>query len=201
MEENIISKEEAARQWLQIKFPKYNRYQLAELMDAFHDWCANYEDTFYESEYEEIWLSELENDTERRKRDGSWYTDQEQEYGQIYPYTWDDIDHLKFPENQWRIQGLLPLEGFVILAGVSGEGKSFVSLEMANALTTPRNFLDEPSFSVVGTNVLYIDAEMSKSELQRRGRQLGFSKKRKHKLLFVSRDDLDLKNKIKKENL
>jgi len=115
-------------------------------------------------------------------------------------HTWEDIESLKFPDNPWRIKGLLPLEGFVILAGVSGEGKSFVSLEMANALTTPRPFLGEDRFSVIGTNVLYIDGEMSKSELQRRGKQMGFPDKRTFELYFVNQDDVNL-NDVERDDL
>jgi archaellum biogenesis ATPase FlaH len=186
----------AAREWLRDEMRKYpqHRYIDSRTYDEFYEWCANYSEPFYEHECEAIWDTEIVAELDRRKKDGRWYIEQEDLANSIHAYTWDEIDYLEFSANKWRIKNLLPLEGFVILAGVSGEGKSFVSMEMANALTTPRAFLNEQGFSVIGCSVLYIDAEMSKSELQRRGRQLGFSEKREYELLFVSRNELNLKD-------
>lgn len=85
---------------------------------------------------------------------------------------WKDIDSLTFPENRWRVDKLLPLEGFVILASVSGEGKTWNALELAKCIARGSDYLGV--FKTIKGKVLYIDAENPKSELQRRGRQLGF---------------------------
>lgn len=187
-----------AKDWLRERVKKEKWKYMTSAGHDLDDWCAKYEtehaETFSEDELEDVWQTVMSEEEERRKRNGQWFIDQEEITHTIHAYTWDEIDYLEFPTNTWRIKNLLPLEGFVILAGVSGEGKSFVSMEMANALTVPRPFLNDESFPVVGCSVLYIDAEMSKSELQRRGRQLGFSEKREHQLLFVSRNELNLKD-------
>jgi RecA-family ATPase len=155
-----------------------------EKKSKFFEWCEIRETSLDSFDAQNIWESEVDESIEQRKT--------ESEEDEVVVYTWDEINKFTFPEDPWRINKLLPLEGFVILAGVSGEGKSFVSLEMANAITTPRPFVDEPQFDVKGTNVLYIDGEMSKSELQRRGRQMGFADARKHKLFFVSQNEVNL---------
>ena len=192
-----------AKDWFRERIKKEKWKHITSAGHDLDDWCAQYEgehaETFSEDELEEVWQTVISEEEERRKRNGQWFNDQEEITYTIHAYTWDEIDYLEFPTNTWRIKDLLPLEGFVILAGVSGEGKSFVSMEMANALTMPRPFLNEQSFPVVGCSVLYIDAEMSKSELQRRGRQLGFSEKREHELLFVSRNELNLKDDTEDE--
>lgn len=187
-----------AKDWFRERIKKEKWKHITYAGHDLDDWCAQYESehavTFSEDELEDVWQTVKSEEEERRKRNGQWFIDQEDITNSIHAYTWDEIDYLEFPDNSWRIKGLLPLEGFVIMAGVSGEGKTFVSFKMADDLTMPRPFLNEQSFPVVGCSVLYIDAEMSKSELQRRGRQLGFSEKREHELLFISRNELNLKD-------
>jgi DNA-binding transcriptional ArsR family regulator len=90
------------------------------------------------------------------------------------PLLWKEIDQMVFSEDQWRIKNLIPREGIVMLASVSGERKTWVAMEMARCIATGINFLDTPEFKTTAGKVLYIDAENAKSEIQRRGRQLGF---------------------------
>jgi hypothetical protein len=104
------------------------------------------------------------------------------------PEKWDVIEKMVFPENRWRIQDLIPQEGFVIIAGISGEKKSWLALEMARCITQEITFVGK--FDTKGGNVLYIDSEMPKSELQRRGKQLGLGNS-KHELFFLNQNDLN----------
>lgn len=90
------------------------------------------------------------------------------------PIPWFELNKLEFPKDQWRIEGLLPKEGFVIVSSIAGERKTWFCLDMARCLSLGENFLGDPRFETRGCNVLYIDCENSRSELQRRGRQLGF---------------------------
>lgn len=92
----------------------------------------------------------------------------------LKPELWGDLNKKVFPKERWRINNILPKRGFSIVAGISGEGKTWVCLEMAKAISSGKDFLGYSGFNVLKGNVLYLDLEMSESELQRRGRQLGF---------------------------
>jgi hypothetical protein len=104
---------------------------------------------------------------------------------------WEEIRSLPFIEQKWKIKGLIPNEGFVILAGVSGEGKTWLAMEMARCITLGIDFAGNPEFSTTEGNVLYIDGEMSVSEFQRRGKQLELSEER-NKIFIMNGDDLNL---------
>ncbi len=87
------------------------------------------------------------------------------------PELWDFFSALSFPEQKWRIKNLIPHAGLVILAGASTEGKSWIAMEMAKAMAFGTPFLG--NFETEKSTVLYINQEMAKSELHRRGRLLG----------------------------
>jgi archaellum biogenesis ATPase FlaH/DNA-binding transcriptional ArsR family regulator len=170
--------------------PKLHKYDIADwgvVRDAFELWARRQFVPLITEEIDYVWEKVTQKVRERKRVPDS-------DSGGVHVHTWAEIESLEFPENPWRIKNLIPLEGFVIIAGVSGDGKSFISMKMADDITMPRPFLNEPTFKVMGTNVLYIDGEMSKSELQRRGKQMGFSDKREHKLLFVNQDDVNLQS-------
>lgn len=91
-----------------------------------------------------------------------------------HPVPWSDLNKVEFPPDQWRIAGILPTEGFAIVSSIAGERKTWFCLEMAKCLSLNTNFLGDARFTTKGCNVLYVDCENALSELQRRGRQLGF---------------------------
>jgi len=103
------------------------------------------------------------------------------------PILWEDLKQKNFPEAKWRINNLIPMEGLVFLASVSGEGKSWIAMEMANSIVQEKDFLGNPEFKTIGGNVLYVNGEMAESELQRRGKQLNL-KSSKFKLHFLTHD-------------
>ncbi len=105
---------------------------------------------------------------------------------------WREIDALTFSEDMWRIKSLIPVSGIVFLAGISGERKTWLAFEIANALTTPRNFLHSIRFPVEGCNVLYIDCEMGDFLVRKRGRQLGFNDEHEFQTYFITKDALNL---------
>lgn len=107
------------------------------------------------------------------------------------PILWEEIEKMTFPEDRWRIRNILPKEGFTILASVSGERKTWLALEMAKCIALGKNFLDNSDFETKEGNVLYLDMEMSASELQRRGKQLSLGEQ-KEKLFIVNNNDLNL---------
>ena len=107
--------------------------------------------------------------------------------------TWCDLNKKVFPEQSWRIQSLIPKEGFVALASISGEKKTWVGMEMARCISSGINFLDQESFKTEGGNVLYLNAgENSENEIQRRGKQLGFSEESSNQLYIINSDKINL---------
>ena len=87
--------------------------------------------------------------------------------------TLKEFSKLELPKEQWLIKNILPREGFVIIASPSGEKKTWTSMTMAGAVANGTNFLGNPDFPSIKGNVLYIDEEMSDTEIQRRINLLG----------------------------
>lgn len=106
---------------------------------------------------------------------------------------WGQLNKMDFPVQRWRIKNLIPLEGFVILAGISGEGKSWSALEMAKCISSGENFLGEDGFPTEKGNVLYVDMEMPRFEIQRRSRQLQITGEN---LYLLSGDEFNLNDGI-----
>jgi len=106
--------------------------------------------------------------------------------------SWENLDKEVFPEQSWRINKLIPKEGFVILASISGNKKTWIAMEMAKNIVMGKDFLNDESFKTEGSNVLYIDGESSKSEIQRRGRQLNFKADTPFRLHIINEDNLNL---------
>src|SRR3989338_11595590 len=88
------------------------------------------------------------------------------------PEFWDTFAARPYPEQKWRIKNIVPDAGMVILAGASTEGKTWFAMEMCKAMAFGQPFLNE--FEAQKSSVLYINQEMAKSELYRRGKLLGF---------------------------
>ncbi|HCU47999.1 TPA: hypothetical protein DIC39_03000 [Patescibacteria group bacterium] len=95
------------------------------------------------------------------------------------PQRWTEFDKREFPEQRWRIQGLVPVEGFCILAAPSGEKKTWIAMAIAKNVADGTDFLNNAEFKTTPSNVLYVDQEMPQTELQRRGRLLGLNKSSK----------------------
>ena len=109
---------------------------------------------------------------------------------------WEDLDSKVFEEQSWRINRLVPKQGFVILASISGNKKTWLAIEMAKACVSGESFLGEESFKTEPANVLYINGENSESEIQRRGRQLGLGHKSgPYRLYLSSTDNINLNKK------
>lgn len=110
----------------------------------------------------------------------------------LEPSEWAEINRREFDAQAWRINQLIPKQGFVILASISGEKKTWVAMEMARCISHGVNFLGEERFKTEGATVLYLNAENPWSEIQRRGRQLSFQESSPHKLLLLNSDDVNL---------
>ncbi len=96
-----------------------------------------------------------------------------EENDKLEPVPWSDFSKIQFPENRWIIKNLIPAGGFVILAAPSGEKKTWVALVMANSIATGEPFLGQ--FHAEAGAILYLNGEMPKSEVQRRGKLLGLT--------------------------
>lgn len=112
---------------------------------------------------------------------------------------WRDIDAMEFPSDRWRVRNLIPKDGMTILASVSGEGKTWTALKLARDISLGNDFLDQEQFKTVQGKVLYVDAENSLSEIQRRCRQLSFTDT--DQLLFKVVDQLNLNDEDKVSEL
>jgi RecA-family ATPase len=104
--------------------------------------------------------------------------------------TLKEFSKLELPKEQWLIKNILPREGFVIIASPSGEKKTWTSMTMAGAVANGTNFLGNKDFSSEKGNVLYIDEEMSDSEIQRRIKLLGLDET-SATIHLASRNNLD----------
>lgn len=87
--------------------------------------------------------------------------------------TWQELSAEDFPKEEWRVHGLLPMQGLVIIAAPSGEKKTWFALELMKSMSSGSHFLAHEGFKTQQSKVLYIDAEMGPKTLQRRCKFLG----------------------------
>lgn len=111
------------------------------------------------------------------------------------PILWESLEAEEFPPQSWTIKNLIPREGLVILASASGEKKTWIALDMARCIAWGKDFLGNEDFKTEKRNVLYIDQEMPRSELQRRGKLL---KMPKNVWFASSHGNLDLNKDVEK---
>lgn len=86
----------------------------------------------------------------------------------------NDLLAMKFPDDEWVIQGLVPMEGITILSAPPANFKTWVMLQMGISIAKGENFLGEIPVSQGG--VLLIDEENHLRLLQKRVRLLGITK-------------------------
>jgi hypothetical protein len=101
---------------------------------------------------------------------------------------WSELKKIDFGNQGWWIESLIPKDAFVTLAGVSGEGKTWLAYSMANSIVSGENFLGQEKFKTICGNVLYLDAENGNRIIQKRGKQLGLN----DKLSFINLADFSL---------
>lgn len=78
------------------------------------------------------------------------------------------------PKEGWLIDRIIPVEGFTFFVGAEATGKSFLTLSLADAVTTGKPWLDK--FEVKKTtSVLFIDKENTKRRTQSRMKGLGMT--------------------------
>lgn len=107
------------------------------------------------------------------------------------PMVWRAIDGIQFPSDRWLVEGLFPREGISMIASISGEGKSLIAMQLAKCVSEGTPWFGHPPFKTIQTKVLYINLEMSVSEMQRRGRLLGFESSNEN-LIILNEDDFNL---------
>jgi len=110
------------------------------------------------------------------------------------PLVWKDIDNFRFSDDRWLVKNLIPKEGVTIFASVSGEGKSLLVMHLAKCISEGTPWFGYEGFSTKQSKVLYINLEMSVSEIQRRGRKIGFNIENNN-LVILNEDDLNLNDK------
>lgn len=165
-----------AHRFLEEDLPRYaNDDDWSHVRARYEEFC--YRESIPSAEKEHAWAGSLRN----FKFEGEQSDPDSKKYR-----SWDEIDALKFPDNMWRIKSFLAKKSVTFIAGQSGDRKTWLAFDLIDSLTKPRNFLHADRFSVEGCSVLYIDPEMGEYMVQRRGRQLGFSDERKHKIVVYS---------------
>lgn len=88
----------------------------------------------------------------------------------------EDLALRELPEERWLIENIVPAEGFALIAGEQATGKSFITLSLADAITTGNSWLDTFPVSCK-TSVLFIDKENGDKRTQDRMRGLEMSGK------------------------
>lgn len=122
--------------------------------------------------------------------------------------TFQDFSQLKLPTERWLIRDIIPKEGFITIASPSGEKKTWVALSMAGSIANGTDFLKNEEFKTIKGRVLYIDEEMSDTELQRRIKLLSLGEtkdiilSRQNNLNFSDDKQVaELSDLIEKENI
>lgn len=135
--------------------------------------------------FAELYVSK-KSEKEFRKADDSW--------GKkiSLPVAWKDANKAEYPKEPYRVCTWIPMEGFTIWASPAGERKSWMGMEAASCITQNKDFLGDPRFKTIGCNVLYVDCENAQSELQRRGRQLGFVEESPFELHIFNNKEINL---------
>jgi KaiC/GvpD/RAD55 family RecA-like ATPase len=108
--------------------------------------------------------------------------------------TWKQVEEREFPVDQWRVFGLVPINGLTFIAGVSGEKKTWFAMHMAYCIATGSHVFGSEKFTVREGRVLYIDAEMGIREFKRRGGLLRFGQIPEGKLLLMSEQSVDIRD-------
>ena len=107
------------------------------------------------------------------------------------PKYWSDVNAIVFDPDRWLIPDIIPKEGITMIASVSGEGKTFQVMHLCKCLTQGVPLYNNPKFTVKKSRVLYVNLEMSVSEVQRRGRMIGFDPNDKD-LIILNEDNFNL---------
>lgn len=114
------------------------------------------------------------------------------------PVLWKEIDGMSFPNDRWLVKDIFPKEGVSIVASISGEGKSLVIMHLAKCLSEGSPWFGDPRFATQKTKVLYVNLEMSVSEMQRRGRMMGYDPA-DSSLFILNEDDFNLNDSDNKD--
>lgn len=107
------------------------------------------------------------------------------------PVSWKELRDIPSEGDPWLVKNLIPREGITILASVSGEGKSIIVMHLAKCLSEGLSWFGHPAFATAPARVLYVNMEMSISEMQRRGRKIGFDSSNAN-LHILNEDDFNL---------
>ncbi|MDB5188054.1 MAG: hypothetical protein JWO50_574 [Candidatus Kaiserbacteria bacterium] len=136
------------------------------------------------------WLCNKYPDQSKRNNFAEKKPDIEEKTKKICTMRWSELDALEFPSNRWRIPNLIPKAGIVILASISGEGKTWMAMEFAKCISSGAPLFGEEKYPTQQGRVLYVDAENGKRQIQSRGRQLGMTDS--DNLIFLPADDINL---------
>lgn len=91
------------------------------------------------------------------------------------PMRWEEFEKIEYPETEWLVKGLIPGGSLVMLCAPSTSGKTWLSYYLADCLQRGKNFLDQEQFKTEQANILYVDGELSRRLMRKRGKKLKMS--------------------------
>lgn len=145
-------------------------------MGGVYDEEGNYLDAipYIEKTKEEIEKEKIES-KKRIKPYGKIEVDKfsnEEEKRKGKPLLVADILNMEFIDEQFLIEKLIPQKSLCVLSGYPESGKSWIILELARSVASGTSFLEK--YRTQQENVLIVDEETGKQELQRRMKLLKF---------------------------
>lgn len=198
----MLSKEAIGEEEKRIRRIDHSKIKDGEiiLMDGVYDSNENYLRPIphVEKSEEEIEKERLELEEkikQLRKTDSSEFSEEtENEEVKTKPLSVADILNMKFTEEPFLIEKLVPQKSLCVLSGYPESGKSWILLELARSVASDTPFLKQ--FQTQKGNVLFIDEETGMSEFQRRMNLLKFDSQLP--IYFLSQKGLKVDNR---ENL
>jgi len=99
-------------------------------------------------------------------------------------YTADEVLEMEFPETPWLVDGLVPSDGLVLVAGRPKAGKSYFCLQLAISMATGDPFLGQ--FEVKRGNSLILALEDRARRMQTRLRKNNYAPSSDNYTIFIS---------------
>ena len=109
----------------------------------------------------------------------------------LNPFTLKELYNMKFPPIEWLAQDLLPTGMLGAITGESNCYKSFLTLDLAQAIATGTPFLGH--FKVKQGKVLIVDEENNRRIIEKRFKDMGVEAH--ENIIFLSQTGVQLDNK------
>lgn len=95
-------------------------------------------------------------------------------------FEFEDFDELPTVEDPYRIEGLLPVGGHVLISAEKKLGKTTFALNLMHSFVSSDDFLGSIKCSKVTGSVVYVNMELTKVQLRQYAEQAGVNLESKH---------------------